>query len=164
MPKPSPAKTTATTGDLNALLLALLIEAAEREEPSPADAVRARPTAKRAYRHVRRFQRRHELCDDDEMTIEEFKATLSASAPPIVSVLLRALWHDARGAWDKAHEMANGVDDKTGAWVHAYLHRKEGDLGNAGYWYRRAGQPLATDSLDAEWDRIVTSLLSPEPM
>jgi hypothetical protein len=93
------------------------------------------------------------------MTLEEFKATLSMSAPPAVSAALQALWHDARGDWDKAHEIANDVDDKTGAWVHAYLHRKEGDLGNAGYWYRRAGQPSVTDSLDAEWDRIATSLL-----
>jgi hypothetical protein len=55
--------------------------------------------------------------------------------------------------------MANGVKDETGAWVHAYLHRKEGDLGNAAYWYDRAGQPVATDSLDAEWDRIARALL-----
>jgi hypothetical protein len=121
--------TTAT--DLNALLLALLVEAAERED----------------------------LCDDVDMTFEEFKATLSASAPPSVSKTLQALWHDARGEWDKAHEIANGVDDETGAWVHAYLHRKEGDLGNAAYWYRRAGQPTAIDTLDSEWNRIVSSLL-----
>ena len=94
------------------------------------------------------------------MTLDEFKATVSASSPPPVSGALQALWHDARGEWDQAHEIANGVDDKTGAWVHAYLHRKEGDLGNAGYWYRRAGQPMATDALDAERDRIVVSLLT----
>jgi hypothetical protein len=93
------------------------------------------------------------------MTVEEFKATLSASTPPSVSKALQALWHDARGEWDTAHDIANGVDDKTGAWVHAYLHRKEGDLGNASYWYRRAGQPIATDHLDAEWNRIVGSFL-----
>ena len=51
------------------------------------------------------------------------------------------------------------VDDALGAWVHAYLHRKEGDVGSAGYWYRRANQPTATDSLDAEWTRIVAALL-----
>ena len=93
------------------------------------------------------------------MTLEEFKATVSATAPPAVAKALVALWYDARGDWDQAHEIANGVDDKNGAWVHAYLHRKEGDLGNAGYWYGRAGQPMATDSLEAERDRIVTSLL-----
>ena len=95
------------------------------------------------------------------MTLEEFKATLSASTPPSASKALQALWHDARGEWDKAHEIANDVDvdDKTGAWVHAYLHRKEGDLGNAGYWYRRAGQPVASDSLESEWTRIVSALI-----
>jgi hypothetical protein len=93
------------------------------------------------------------------MTLEEFKATASTSTPPPLSRALQALWHDARGEWDAAHEVANGVDDQTGAWVHAYLHRKEGDLGNAGYWYRRAGQPVATDSLEAEWERIASALL-----
>jgi hypothetical protein len=93
------------------------------------------------------------------VTIDDFKATLAAATPPSVAPLLLALWHDARGEWDKAHGIAQDVDDASGAWVHAYLHRKEGDLGNAGYWYRRAGQPIATDALGAEWDRIVTSLL-----
>jgi hypothetical protein len=93
------------------------------------------------------------------MTLEGFRATLTAPTPPSVSKALQALWHDARGDWDKAHELANGVDDATGAWVHAYLHRKEGDLGNASYWYRRASQPVATDSLDAEWERIASALL-----
>jgi len=93
------------------------------------------------------------------MTIEEFKATLASTEPPAVAPLLLALWHDARGDWDAAHRVAQDIDDKSGAWVHAYLHRKEGDLGNAGYWYRRAGQPVATDSLDAEWARIAAALL-----
>ena len=93
------------------------------------------------------------------MTLDEFKATVSAPLPPQLSVALQALWHDARGDWDKAHEIANSVDDKSGAWVHAYLHRKEGDLGNAGYWYRRAGQPVASDSLESEWARIVVALM-----
>ena len=93
------------------------------------------------------------------MTLEEFRATLSAPTPPSVSQALLALWHEARGDWDQAHELANGVDDKTGAWVHAYLHRKEGDLGNAAYWYRRAEQPVASDSLESEWTRIVSALM-----
>jgi hypothetical protein len=93
------------------------------------------------------------------VTLEEFRATLSETEPPPVAPLLRALWHDARGDWNLAHEVAQDVDDADGAWVHAYLHRKEGDLGNAGYWYRRARQPIAKDSLDAEWSRIVTALL-----
>ena len=93
------------------------------------------------------------------MTLEQFRATLSGDAPPAVEPALQALWYDARGDWDKAHEMANSVEDRTGAWVHAYLHRKEGDLGNATYWYDRAAQPVATDSLDAEWDGIARALL-----
>jgi hypothetical protein len=93
------------------------------------------------------------------LTLAEFKATLSASTPPSVSKALQALWHDARGEWDTAHQIANDGDDQTGAWVHAYLHRKEGDLGNAGYWYRRAGQPVASDSLESEWTRIVSALM-----
>lgn len=94
------------------------------------------------------------------MTLDEFKATLPDAAPPAVPPLLRALWHDARGDWKTAHELAQDVGDASGAWVHAYLHRKEGDRGNAGYWYRRANQPIATDSLDAEWTRIVSTLLA----
>ena len=94
------------------------------------------------------------------MTLEHFKATLLNDAPPEgLSAPLRAMWEDARGKWDAAHQIAQDIDDKTGAWIHAYLHRKEGDLPNAGYWYRRAGQPIASGSLDEEWTRIVTPLL-----
>ena len=93
------------------------------------------------------------------MTFDEFKATLAASGPPDVAAPLRALWHDARGEWEAAHTVAQEIADSTGAWIHAYLHRKEGDLGNAAYWYQRAHQPVATDSLDEEWRRIVTTLL-----
>jgi len=93
------------------------------------------------------------------MTLADFKATIAQSSPPDVGAPLRALWHDARGEWDAAHSVAQDIDDATGAWIHAYLHRKEGDLGNAGYWYQRARQPVATDSLDAEWARIATTLL-----
>ena len=93
------------------------------------------------------------------MTLEEFKATFAQTSPPVVAPLLIALWHDARGDWDAAHRVAQDVDDKAGAWVHAYLHRKEGDLGNAGYWYRQAERPVATDSLDQEWTRIAMMLL-----
>jgi len=93
------------------------------------------------------------------MTLAEFKATLSSTTPPAVPPLLVALWHDARGDWEAAHRVAQDVDDRDGAWVHAYLHRKEGDLGNAGYWYGQAHQPVAADALDAEWERIVSALL-----
>jgi hypothetical protein len=94
------------------------------------------------------------------MTFAEFKATLSAAKPPAVRPALVALWHDAKGDWDAAHRIAQDIEDATGAWVHAYLHRKEGDLANAGYWYRRANKPEARSDLDAEWEQIVTALLA----
>lgn len=94
------------------------------------------------------------------MTIDELRASLSLpSPPPGCPLAVVALWHDAKGDWDAAHRVAQDVDDASGAWVHAYLHRKEGDEGNAAYWYRRAGQPIARGSLDAEWTRIATALL-----
>ena len=93
------------------------------------------------------------------MTFDEFNATLSSTTPPAVPPLLVALWHDARGDWEAAHRVAQDVDDRDGAWVHAYLHRKEGALGNAGYWYGQAHQPVTADGLDAEWERLVRALL-----
>ena len=93
------------------------------------------------------------------MTVEEFRATLSADRPPNVAPPRLALWHDARGDWDKAHSIAQDIADETGARIHAYLHRKEGDLSNAQYWYQRAQQPTATDCLDQEWARIAAALL-----
>jgi hypothetical protein len=90
----------------------------------------------------------------------EFRATLSADAPPgALRRALIALWHDAKGDWDAAHRVAQDVEDETGAWVHAYLHRKEGDASNAAYWYRRAGRPMARSTLDAEWEEIAAALL-----
>lgn len=94
------------------------------------------------------------------MTLTEFRATLAGSAAPEVAPPLRALWHDARGEWDAAHQLAQEVEDTAGAWVHAYLHRKEGDTENAAYRYGRAKQPVATDSLEHEWDRIAAVLLA----
>lgn len=76
-----------------------------------------------------------------------------------MSPLLRALWQDAQGNWDAAHELAQDVETRDGAWVHGYLHRREGDGGNAAYWYRRAGKPVASGPLEAEWDDIATALL-----
>ena len=93
------------------------------------------------------------------MTLQEFKATLSSDRAPSVAPLLQALWHDARGDWEQAHTIAQDIESTDAAWVHAYLHRKEGDAGNAAYWYNRARQPIASDSLEAEWTRIATALL-----
>jgi hypothetical protein len=95
------------------------------------------------------------------MTLEEFRQSLTAAAPPAdLPAALQALWHDARGDWEAAHNVAQDVPDPDGAWVHAYLHRKEGDAGNAAYWYRRASQPVCRQSLDAEWAAIVEAFLS----
>ena len=97
------------------------------------------------------------------MTLEEFTRTIDAPAPPPVSAALLALWHDARGDWDAAHEVAQDVKDDSGAWVHAYLHRKEGDLSNASYWYHRAHRPVQSGSLESEWEQIASALLSSRP-
>jgi len=94
------------------------------------------------------------------MTLDEFKSITSETEPPAtLSAPLRALWHDAKGDWAAAHEVAQNIEDATGAWIHAYLHRKEGDLGNAGYWYRRAQKPECRTSLDTEWNEIAEALL-----
>ena len=95
------------------------------------------------------------------MTLDEFRGTLDdAAVPPALPPLLRALWHDAKGDWDEAHRIAQDVSGPDGAWVHAYLHRKEGDLSNARYWYRQAGQTAATDPLESEWSRIAAAVLN----
>jgi len=92
----------------------------------------------------------------------DLKATLANAAPaPDLAPPLAALWWAAKGDWDAAHKIVMNEDTKDAAWVHAYLHRVEGDLSNAGYWYRQAGKPAAKDSLDAEWQRIVDALLAP---
>ncbi len=91
------------------------------------------------------------------MTVDEFRG--AAEPPAGMSHALLALWWDARGDWQRAHEAAQAGQDADSAWVHAFLHRKEGDLANAGYWYRRAGRPAAQGSLDEEWSLITTELL-----
>lgn len=94
------------------------------------------------------------------MDLAAFKASLDEAAPPKdFAPALQALWHEAKGDWDKAHQLAQSQDDESGAWVHAYLHRVEGDQGNAGYWYRRAGKPHASQPLKDEWEAIATALL-----
>ena len=94
------------------------------------------------------------------MTLQAFESSLGDPEPPAgLGPALGALWHEARGEWDAAHGLAQSEHDRDGAWVHAYLHRKEGDLGNAGYWYRRAAKPTASGSLDDEWRAIALALL-----
>jgi len=88
-----------------------------------------------------------------------FKASLDGGAPPEVSGPLQGLWWAAKGDWDKAHRTVQDDESREAAWVHAYLHRVEGDLPNAGYWYRTAGKPVATGALEAEWDAMAAALL-----
>ena len=95
------------------------------------------------------------------MTLQTFRASLSADAPPAgLSPTLQALWQEAKGDWHAAHALAQAQDDAEGAWVHAYLHRVEGDLANAGYWYRRAGRPAPNEPLQEEWAAVVAALLA----
>ncbi len=77
--------------------------------------------------------------------------------------LLYALWQDAQGHWVAAHEVAQDVGTPDGAWVHAFLHRREGDTANAAYWYRRAGKPVVTGPLDVEWSEIASALMTAQP-
>ncbi len=92
---------------------------------------------------------------------QAFLASLDHPAPPAdLSGLTLAVWHGLRGDWQAAHDIAEADNSKDGAWVHAWLHRIEGDLANAGYWYRLAGQPRAADSTRLEGERIAASLLT----
>ena len=95
------------------------------------------------------------------MDSQAFKRSLAEAAPPAgLDLALQALWWAAKDEWDTAHKFAQDDEGRDAAWVHAYLHRVEGDLGNAGYWYRRAVQPVANDTVEAEWERIVSALLT----
>lgn len=92
----------------------------------------------------------------ESMTPDELQALPDAAALPLP---LQALWRDARGQWDEAHELAQRANSREGDWVHAYLHRKEGDASNAAYWYGRARQPVFRGSLEEEWRQLAAALL-----
>ncbi len=95
------------------------------------------------------------------MTLDDFVASLGSDAPPpALAKPLAALWWARRGDWDGAHAIVQDEAGAEAAWVHAYLHRREGDAGNAAYWYRRAGRTMAGATLAAEWDAIATTLLA----
>ena len=95
------------------------------------------------------------------MTLSEFHRTLSVDVPPPgLSQPLEALWRAARNEWDDAHALAQAAQGPDAAWVHAHLHRIEGDLANAAGWYRRAGKPVCDAALDGEWEEIARALLS----
>lgn len=94
------------------------------------------------------------------MTPAAFRRSVSAAHPPAgLTPPLEALWHDARGDWAAAHRKVMNAQSVAASWVHAYLHRKEGDLDNARYWYRKAKRPEATGALEDEWTAIAAALL-----
>ena len=94
------------------------------------------------------------------MDLQQFRASLAKESPPAgISGTLQALWWDAKGQWERAHTCAQAMPGKEGAAVHAYLHRKEGDLANAGYWYARSGRPPASGALAAEWEELTREFL-----
>lgn len=94
------------------------------------------------------------------MNFASFQSSLSGNAPPAsMNAYLQSLWYDGKNDWQKAHSIIQDIEDKTAAWIHAYLHRKEGDKSNAGYWYNRAGKPMPVYSLEKEWEAIVNALL-----
>jgi hypothetical protein len=92
------------------------------------------------------------------MTVTEFRNI--AECPSNFSPALKGLWYDKQGDWNTAHEIVQNASDRDSAWVHAYLHREEGDRWNANYWYRRCGQPEFQGSLQDEWKHIARNLLS----
>ena len=94
------------------------------------------------------------------MTFVEFKSSLSKPEPPAgLSSALLALWWDTKNDWDKAHKIVMDESGADCAWVHAYLHRREGDLENARYWYGQAGRPAASRALPEEWSAIAGEIL-----
>lgn len=90
-------------------------------------------------------------------------ARADSEPPPGLPAAVEALWWAAHGEWDRAHERCQEGEPRAGAWVHAHLHREEGDLGNAAYWYSRAGRPVETGALEAEWRAISEALLAARP-
>jgi hypothetical protein len=98
------------------------------------------------------------------MTLEDFRKSLTAAKPPAeLTIALVGLWWDATRDWKRAHESVQQNEGPEGSWVHAYLHRKEGDQSNAAYWYRRAGKPVCREPLEAEWLSVVCDLLGYRP-
>jgi|TARA_R110002050_G_scaffold71161_2_gene153053 hypothetical protein len=94
------------------------------------------------------------------MDLSEFKASIQkGQIPDGLTVYLHALWLDGKGDWNKAHSLIDHLEDADAAFLHAYLHRKEGDLGNASYWYRRAGKTKPNIGLAEEWEQMVLYFL-----
>jgi hypothetical protein len=94
------------------------------------------------------------------MNMDAFDKTFALDQPPpTISIYLRALWQDAKDNWDEAHRLIQDIETPEAAWIHAYLHRKEGDIANADYWYRRAGKKRPDVSLQHEWEEITKAFL-----
>ncbi len=101
------------------------------------------------------------MAASNAMTLGALRRSLAANAPPPgLSPLLQALWHDAKGDWKRAHEIVQAVKGNASERVHAYLHRKEGDLDNANYWHRSAGTEMPDVTLEREWETLVETLLT----
>ena len=93
--------------------------------------------------------------------LTDFKASLASEQPNNgLSVQLKSLWYDGKGDWQQAHAQVDDQTDRASAWVHAYLHRKEGDIWNADYWYNRAKQVRPKATLEQEWEALVLHFLS----
>jgi len=94
------------------------------------------------------------------MQFDQFSKSIKAELPPeTLNQYALALWYDAKDDWEKAHTIIQDIEDSTAAWIHAYLHRKEGDEGNARYWYRRAGKNMPAYTLQKEWEEIAKAVL-----
>ena len=94
------------------------------------------------------------------INLQSFQESLSATQPPgDTSEYIKALWYDANGNWDEAHKLIQDINDTNASWIHAYLHRKEGDISNADYWYSKAGKNRPSVSSEMEWEQIANALL-----
>jgi hypothetical protein len=94
------------------------------------------------------------------MTLQSFIQSLANEEPPTgFSDQLLSLWYEGKGNWNRSHQLIQDLEDSTAAWIHAYLHRKEGDNWNADYWYNKAGRKSPSLTLQQEWESIVSELL-----
>jgi hypothetical protein len=94
--------------------------------------------------------------------LSKFRESLKATNPPeLLSLHARALWHAGNGDWDKAHDIVQDLSDENASRIHAFLHRQEGDISNAQYWYAKAGRQMPAVTLDEEWENLVKNALQP---
>jgi hypothetical protein len=100
-----------------------------------------------------------------EWTITSFRTRVDegSTAPTELDPCMRALWYGRCGAWEASHDLVNEIDTELGSWIHAWLHRVEGDISNAAYWYKRAGEGVRTGELEAEWEELVAAAIAQLP-